>query len=660
MIDLSMKLGKLAVSSLVFFAVPALMAQQPSDAKSADAFFRTIRSNDLVTLKALCGSRISDVRDRLDWTPLHYAAVYGSAESVRIILGAGGDPNARNRSQATPLIYGAYNLEKARLLVEKGGDVNARANDGSTPLYVASGAPGNEATVRYLIEKGADVKANRPSGTDYLMRAADHQDTATVQSLLQQGLDPHRANHSGETALWNAIACDGGTKARLLLDAGSDPNVFNTDAGTVKNGPIDSFGVTPLMQAANCGETKVAAALLKAGAKIDALDHRHMTALMMAVAADGANPETVSLLINSGASLDIADRYNETALDWARKYRNPAVISLLEKAGAKGKGLPPAPAKPAEYRPTAEEAIGRASTLLVRSNDAFFREGGGCTGCHHQPFGARAFAAIQAAGLRPEPRLRQTLLDAMTALRAREADKPLLLTVGGGGFDTFLYPLAGMAEMGEPATAFTDVLVHYIAVCQDANGAWTTTPVFRPPLQESAITQTMLAISALKNYGWPARRAEFDQRIARGRDWLLHAKSVTTVEEADRLMGLWLAGVPKADLQVFSNKLLALQREDGGWAQTPYLDSDAFGTGAALYTLRKTGFLEVKDAAYQRGAKYLLDTQFPDGSWYVRSRVVKLQPYFQSAFPYDHDQWISNPATAYAVMALAPVAGAAR
>jgi len=100
-----------------------------------------------------------------------------------------------------------------------------------------------------------------------------------------------------------------------------------------------------------------------------------------------------------------------------------------------------------------------------------------------------------------------------------------------------------------------------------------------------------------------------------------------------------------------------MQRAHGGWAQTPYLDSDAFGTAAALYTLRKTGFLKVSSAAYRRGAAYLLRTQFPDGSWYVRSRVVKLQPYFQSDFPFDHDQWISYTATAYAVMALAPVAG---
>jgi ankyrin repeat protein len=40
-----------------------------------------------------------------------------------------------------------------------------------------------------------------------------------------------------------------------------------------------------------------------------------MTALMRAVAMDGTNPETVSLLISSGANLDIADRFGETALD---------------------------------------------------------------------------------------------------------------------------------------------------------------------------------------------------------------------------------------------------------------------------------------------------------------------------------------------------------
>jgi len=55
-----------------------------------------------------------------------------------------------------------------------------------------------------------------------------------------------------------------------------------------------------------------------------------------------------------------------------------------------------------------------------------------------------------------------------------------------------------------------------------------------------------------------------------------------------------------------------------------------------------------------KGVKFLLDTQWADGSWYVRSRSPKFQPYFQSGFPFDHDQWISSTATAYAVRGLAP------
>jgi hypothetical protein len=31
---------------------------------------------------------------------------------------------------------------------------------------------------------------------------------------------------------------------------------------------------------------------------------------------------------------------------------------------------------------------------------------------------------------------------------------------------------------------------------------------------------------------------------------------------------------------------------------------------------------------------------------------MKIQPYFQSGFPYEHDQWISATGTAWAAMAL--------
>ena len=595
---------------LLCFCVPALAADkiEPTHA-SADEYFRAVRANDLASLKTLCKPGVAGVRDRLDWTPLHFAALYGSTDALRIIIEAGGDPNARNKSQATPLILGAYSFDKTRLMVEKGADVNAKASEGTTPLWVAAGAPGNGKTVRYLIEKGANVQEIRPNGSDYLIRAAEYQDQAIVRLLLDKDLDPRRANKSGDTALDNAITCDGGAKARMLIASGANVNAFTTTGGTVKNGPIDAFEITPLMDAATCAETSMAAALIKAGANLDAVDHRHMTALMMAAAVDRANPETVRVLIEAGADLNVRDRNSETALDWARKYRNPEVVALLEKAGARAKGTAPNPVRPADYKPDAREAITRASALLAKSNETFFREGGGCVGCHHQPFAGRAFGAMKEAGLSAEPRLRQILVDGMIAERPKVMDRLAYLTMGGGGYDSFLYPLAGFADMEEPASVETDVMVHFIAEEQDPSGTWIGLGS-RPPLQESSITRTMLAIYALKHYGWPARQAEFDERIARARTWLLNARAATTVDEADRLMGLWLAGASESDLTKVSQVVLGRQGEDGGWAQTPYLDSDAFGTAAALYSLRKTGFLKVSDPAYRRGAQYLLIPSF--------------------------------------------------
>jgi hypothetical protein len=75
--------------------------------------------------------------------------------------------------------------------------------------------------------------------------------------------------------------------------------------------------------------------------------------------------------------------------------------------------------------------------------------------------------------------------------------------------------------------------------------------------------------------------------------------------------------------------------------------------GTDLVSLVKTGLLRPGDAAYKRAAKYLLSTQHADGSWYVRSRSPKFQPFFESGFPYGHDQWISAMATGWATTAVA-------
>jgi len=106
-------------------------------------------------------------------------------------------------------------------------------------------------------------------------------------------------------------------------------------------------------------------------------------------------------------------------------------------------------------------------------------------------------------------------------------------------------------------------------------------------------------------------------------------------------------------LQKLSRDNLDRQRADGGWAQRSELESDAYGTGQTLFALSEAAGVSSKDAAYQKGVKYLLSTQHADGSWYVRSRAAKIQPYFESAFPYGPDQWISAMASGWATAALA-------
>lgn len=275
-------------------------------------------------------------------------------------------------------------------------------------------------------------------------------------------------------------------------------------------------------------------------------------------------------------------------------------------------------------------------------------------GCHHQPLDARAFAALRASNDHPDEHLRQIFLDGMVARRPGFLTRLPLQTMGGGDFDELEAELQAMADLHEPANATTDAMIHYMAARQDPSGAWVTAGGERPPLNASGISRTAIAIRVFKAYGWPARRAEFDERIARATKWLLDARPVTPDEEADRIMGLKAAGVADRELEKPVRSLLAKQHADGGWAQTAYLDSDAYATGTVLSTLYQTGFVKPSDAAYARGVAFLLKTQFPDGSWYVRSRAPKLQPYFQSAFPFDHDQWISYTGTALAVMALAP------
>jgi hypothetical protein len=224
----------------------------------------------------------------------------------------------------------------------------------------------------------------------------------------------------------------------------------------------------------------------------------------------------------------------------------------------------------------------------------------------------------------------------------------------GGGVDIELGHTDGLRAAGYRADAITDSLIASLVNSQRADGRWARGPALpRPPIDDGDIGRTARAIIALATYGSPARAAELHARIARAEAWLETATPRTTADFSMRLLGLTWGGAQPAVIERAAAALRARQRPDGGWAGNRHLRSDAFATGQALYALCESGVAPRGDRTRARGIRFLRATQYPDGSWYVRSRAVKIQPYFQSGFPFDHDQWISAAATAWASTALA-------
>src|SRR5262249_34499002 len=159
-------------------------------------------------------------------------------------------------------------------------------------------------------------------------------------------------------------------------------------------------------------------------------------------------------------------------------------------------------------------------------------------------------------------------------------------------------------------------------------------------------------IHAITRYGWPGRKEEFVASVDRARRWLWSVKAETNEEAVFQLLGLHWAGEPAERLADLARSLLQRQRKDGGWAQLPALESDAYATGEVLYALAQAVKLPVTDPALQRGLRFLLGRQEDDGTWHVVRRAFPFQPTMDSGFPHHRDSWVSAAATSWAVLAL--------
>ena len=637
-----------------FFALPLLLPGQPVPAPpTPEDLLNAVRRNDLPMLRtgALRKTAMT-TRDKHGATLLMYAAAYGSVDELRLLLDAGVPVNAHNDFNATALLWGAAEMAKVQLLLAEGADVNAPSKQGRTPLMVAAACATCSDIVKLLLEKGADAKARDSGGGSPLSDAASAGSATSVDLLLAAGADPNAADNFGVTPLMNA-SIGGNVKAvRALLAKGADPKLANTKSGQVKFGDVQVNHMTALMFGIPYAPPQMAAALIKAGADVNARDIRGMTPLMLAVATEDQNPARVTALLHGGANVAAKDATGSTALDWAARYGNRDVIAALTSAGARQAPERPAPARPETKPRPAREAVEAAAKLLASTSTEFFKQSG-CVGCHHQPLTLAALSVAQAHGARVDT-------DAMRGFEHMVEDdwtrgqEPLLQRLDtpgspdGAGYEFWAMNLAGY----QPSRVADTVIVN-IEGQQKENGSWHVGDISRAPVQESDMARTARAIRALQLYAPPALKARTQRELELAKTWMAAAVAVTNDDAAMQIVGLHWAGADAPAINALCNKLLALQRPDGGWSQNVNLESDALATGETLWALREAGALKPDSAAYGKAVQFLLATQWPDGSWYVRSRAPKIQPYFQSGFPFGHDQWISAAGTAWAVLGLA-------
>jgi hypothetical protein len=222
----------------------------------------------------------------------------------------------------------------------------------------------------------------------------------------------------------------------------------------------------------------------------------------------------------------------------------------------------------------------------------------------------------------------------------------------GGQVDTAGYALWTLEMGGWKPDETTAAVTEYLLLRHQDFDHWKATSK-RPPSEISSFTTTYLAIRSLQTFGTTEQKKRIDERIRKARVWLEKTPADDNEERVFRLWALQRAGSEADKLRAAARELIDKQREDGGWSQRDDMKSDSYATGTALVVLHQASGLSTKDQVYQRGVKYLLKKQLPDGSWHVRSRSEPFQTYFESGFPHGKDQFISLAASSWATMSLA-------
>jgi N-acyl-D-amino-acid deacylase len=287
---------------------------------------------------------------------------------------------------------------------------------------------------------------------------------------------------------------------------------------------------------------------------------------------------------------------------------------------------------------------------LVRTAAANYPEHRKCFSCHHQTL--PMLAVRSAGGTRGEADVALLKTQAEFIQKSFEGQiEDLRKGTGiGGRALTVGYGLWSLSLAGWKADETTAAMVTYLVKTQYDDGHWDV-HTSRPPMEDSWETSTAVAIAGVRSFATAEQKEAADAAIAKAVDWLVARVPKTQEDKVFRLRALHWSSASQDALVAARQSVLAAQRDDGGWAQMDGMESDAYAAGQTLFVLHTSG-MPPTEPAFLRGIEFLLKTQAADGSWFVKSRSKPIQVYFDNGDPHGKDQFISTPATCWALAAL--------
>ncbi|WP_186321356.1 ankyrin repeat domain-containing protein [Bacillus sp. FJAT-22090] len=203
--------------------------------------------------------------------------------------------------------------------------------------------------------KEGEVKMN-----EQLIQAAKHKETERIKTLIEEGVDINTKDSEGRTAVMIATYNNDVETAKVLIKAGADVSIQDN----MQNNPFlyagaegyveilkltieadadpaitNRYGGTALIPASEHGFIDIIKELLtETDIDVNHVNNLGWTALMEAIVlnnGDERQQQTIQLLIDHGADVNIPDRNNVTPLQHAREKGFKEIVKILTEAGAK-------------------------------------------------------------------------------------------------------------------------------------------------------------------------------------------------------------------------------------------------------------------------------------------------------------------------------------